>query len=102
LQLVAENTGGFVYVVSTMGTTGARGAVDDAATILARRVKAVTDIPAIVGFGISNGETAVAAAEAADGVIVASALMRRILDGASVEEAASLVAEIRAALDAAY
>ncbi len=102
LALVAEHTGGFVYVVSTMGTTGARGEVDDAATVLARRVKAVTDAPAIVGFGISNAETAVTAAQEADGVIVASALMRRVLDGSSVEDAASLVAEIRAGLDAAY
>lgn len=102
LALVAEHTGGFVYVVSTMGTTGARGEVDDAATVLARRVKAVTDAPAIVGFGISNAETAVTAASEADGVIVASALMRRVLDGSSIEDAASLVAEIRAGLDAAY
>lgn len=102
LKKVVEETGGFVYVVSTMGTTGARGAVDDAATVLAARVKAVTDVPAIVGFGISNAETAVTAAQAADGVIVASALMRRILDGGSVEEAAALVADIRAGLDAAY
>ncbi len=102
LARVAEESKGFVYVVSTMGTTGARGAVDDAATALALRVKAVTDKPAIVGFGISNGETAVQAAKEADGVIVASALMRRILDGASVDEAASLVAEIRQALDEAY
>lgn len=102
LQMVVENTGGFVYVVSTMGTTGARGAVDNAATVLARRVKVLTDIPAIVGFGISNAETAVTAAESADGVIVASALMRRVLDGQSVEEAAGLVAEIRAGLDEAY
>lgn len=102
LALVAEHTGGFVYVVSTMGTTGARGAVDDAAGALAQRVKAATDKPAVIGFGISNGETAVTAAEHADGVITASALMRRILDGGSVDEAASLVAEIRAALDAAY
>ena len=102
LQMVADKTGGFVYVVSTMGTTGARGEVDDAATVLARRVKAVTDVPAIVGFGISNGETAVTAAKEADGVIVASALMRRILEGQSIEEAVTLVAEIRQALDAAY
>ncbi len=102
LQMVAEKTSGFVYVVSTMGTTGARGSVDNAATVLARRVKAVTNVPAIVGFGISNAETAVAAAESADGVIVASALMRRILDGQSVEEAANLVAEIRVGLDEAF
>ena len=102
LARIAEQARGFVYVVSTMGTTGARDGVDDAATVLARRVKAVTDKPAIVGFGISNAETAVTAAREADGVIVASALMRRILDGASVEDAAQLVAEIREGLDAAY
>ena len=69
LQRVVTETRGFVYVVSTMGTTGARDGVDDAATALARRVKAVTDKPAIVGFGISNAETAVTAATAADGVL---------------------------------
>jgi tryptophan synthase alpha chain len=102
LQMIVEKTHGFVYVVSTMGTTGARAGVDDAATVLARRVNAVTDKPAVVGFGISSAATAVTAAKEADGVIVASALMRRVLDGSSVEEAAELVAEIRAGLDAAY
>ena len=102
LATVVDRTAGFVYVVSTMGTTGARGAVDDAATVLARRVKAVTDLPAIVGFGISGPDTAVAACEVADGVIIASALMRMVLDGASLEDVAAMVADIRAALDAAY
>lgn len=102
LAMVAQQTKGFVYVVSTMGTTGARGAVDDAATELAIRVKGATSKPAVVGFGISNGETAVQAAKEADGVIVASAIMRKILDGQPIEEAAALVAEIRSALDAAY
>jgi tryptophan synthase alpha chain len=102
LQMITRNTGGFVYVVSTMGTTGARAGVDDAATVLSKRVKALTDKPAVVGFGISNAQTAVTAAASADGVIVASALMRRVLDGASVEDAAELVAQIRVGLDAAY
>lgn len=102
LQLVADNTAGFVYVVSTMGTTGARGEVDDAATVLARRVKAVTDLPAVVGFGISGPDTAITACAEADGVIIASALMRRVLEGASVDEIGQLVADIRAGLDNAY
>ena len=102
LARIVDEARGFVYVVSTMGTTGARAGVDDAATVLSRRVKAVTDTPALVGFGISNGETAVVAAAESDGVICASALMRRILDGATIEETAALVAEIRAALDEAY
>ncbi|MEM9036688.1 MAG: tryptophan synthase subunit alpha [Actinomycetota bacterium] len=102
LKRIASESRGFVYVVSTMGTTGARDDVDDAATVLARRVKEVADLPAIVGFGISNGETAVTAAAESDGVICASALMRRILDGGSIEETAAIVGEIRTALDAAY
>ena len=102
LGQIAERTAGFVYVVSTMGTTGARGEVDDAATVLARRVKAVTDAPAIVGFGISNADTAVTACREADGVIIASALMRRVLDGASVDDVAAVVADIRSGLDATY
>ncbi len=102
LEKVVANTAGFVYVVSTMGTTGERSEVDDAATVLATRVKALGTKPAIVGFGISGPETAVAASRVADGVIVASALMRKVLDGASVAEAASFVADMRAALDAAY
>lgn len=97
-----ERSGGFVYVVSTMGTTGARDAVDDAAGVLARRVKSVSDVPAIVGFGVSSPETAVAAARESDGVIVASALMRRVLDGASVDECHTFVADIRTALDDTY
>jgi tryptophan synthase alpha chain len=102
LATIADRSGGFVYVVSTMGTTGERAGVDDAAAVLSRRVKAVTDKPAIVGFGISNGATAITAARESDGVIVASALMRRVLDGASIEDAVELVREIRTALDGEY
>ncbi|MEM7273700.1 MAG: tryptophan synthase subunit alpha [Actinomycetota bacterium] len=102
LQQIVDRTAGFVYVVSTMGTTGERAGVDDAASVLSRRVKAVTDKPAIVGFGISNGPTAVEAARDADGVVVASALLRRLIDGGTIEDAAALVAEIRTALDQAY
>lgn len=102
LAQVVEKTAGFVYVVSTMGTTGERSDVDDAASVLARRVKAAGSKPAVVGFGISGPETAVAASQESDGVIVASALMRKILNGESVDQAASFVAEMRQALDQAY
>lgn len=102
LAQVVERTAGFVYVVSTMGTTGERSSVDDAASVLARRVRAAGSRPAIVGFGISGPETAVAASRESDGVIVASALMRKVLSGESVDQAASFVAEMRQALDMAY
>ena len=53
----------------------------------------------LLGFGISQPRHAAAAADAADGVVVASALMRAVLDGAGPAEAGALVAEFRAALD---
>jgi tryptophan synthase alpha chain len=102
LAQLVERTSGFVYTVSTMGTTGERTELDNAASILSRRVKAISDLPVIIGFGISNPEHAVAAARASDGVIVASALMRTLLDGGSIDQVASQVSAMRVALDEAF
>ncbi|MEP4653194.1 MAG: tryptophan synthase subunit alpha [Ilumatobacter sp.] len=102
LAMLATNTQGFMYTVSTMGTTGERTDLDDAGTVLARRVKAISDVPVVIGFGISTPEHAVAASRESDGVVVASTLMRTLLDGGSVEEVAGQVRDMRQALDAAY
>jgi tryptophan synthase alpha chain len=67
---------------------------------LARRIKQVTDRPVLIGFGISTPAHAVEASVEADGVVVASALMRRYLDGATPDELGERVAAMRAALDA--
>ena len=67
--------------------------------MLAKRLKAVTDKPVVMGFGISTAEQAVAAAAQADGVVVASALMRLLLDGRGPDAVGAAVAELRAALD---
>jgi len=99
LARIAARSRGFVYAVGLMGVTGERAAVASSAGMLARRLKSVTDKPVLIGFGISTPAHAVAAAEAADGVVVASALMRRYLDGASPDELGAQVAEIRDALD---
>ncbi len=82
-----------------MGVTGERTAVAASASVLARRIKAVTDTPVLIGFGISTPAHAVTAAASADGVVIASALMRRYLDGASPEDLGAQVAAIRHALD---
>jgi tryptophan synthase alpha chain len=58
-------------------------------------------MPAIVGFGISTPEHAVKATRSADGIIIASALMRKLIDGEPIEAVAQLVSDIRIALDAA-
>jgi tryptophan synthase alpha chain len=90
---------GFVYGVNLMGVTGERTALAESAAVLAKRLKAVTDRPVLMGFGVSTPEQAVEAASVADGVIVASALMRTLLEGGSAEQVGDQVAAIRAALD---
>ena len=70
-----------------------------ATSVLAKRLKAVTDLPVLIGVGVSTPEQAVEVSAEADGVIVGSALMRRLLDGGGPDAAASFVAELRAALD---
>lgn len=100
LVRICERSRGFVYAVSRMGITGERTDVATSAGVIAKRTKAVTDKPVIVGFGISTPEQAVEAAAEADGVIVASALMRILLDGGGPEAAAAFVSSLRSALDA--
>jgi tryptophan synthase alpha chain len=100
LVAICARSRGFVYAVSVMGVTGERGAVASSAAVMGRRLRAVTDLPVVVGFGISTPDQAVTAAADADGVVVASALVRRLLDGAGPDEAATFVGGIRAALDA--
>jgi tryptophan synthase alpha chain len=101
LTAICERSHGFVYGVSLMGVTGERAALAAHAGEMGRRCKAVTDKPVLLGVGISTPDQAARAAASADGVIVGSALVRRLLDGGGPEEAASFVASLRAALDAA-
>ncbi|EPQ76196.1 Tryptophan synthase alpha chain [Mycobacterium marinum MB2] len=72
---------GFVYAASTMGVTGARDAVSNAAPDLVARVKAVSDIPVGVGLGVRSREQAAEIGRYADGVIVGSALVSALGDG---------------------
>jgi tryptophan synthase alpha chain len=101
LRAICARSRGFVYGVSLLGVTGERAQLADQAAEMGRRLKATTDTPVLLGVGISTAEQAVAAARAADGVIVGSALVRRLLDGGGPEEAAAFVGELRAALDEA-
>jgi tryptophan synthase alpha chain len=99
LAAICEQSRGFVYGVSLMGVTGERERLASQALEMGRRCKAATDKPVLLGVGISTPEQAVAAAGAADGVIVASALIARLLRGGGPEDARAFVAELRAALD---
>jgi tryptophan synthase alpha chain len=71
---------GFVYAASTMGVTGTRATVGDAAQRLVSRVRAAGDLAVCVGLGVSDGDQAAEVASFADGVIVGSAFVRRLLD----------------------
>ncbi len=89
---------GFVYVASTMGVTGVRSQVNDAAEVLIRRTRAVTDLPLCVGLGVSNAEQAAQVAGFADGVIVGSAFVRALADAASPAEGVRAVGALAASL----
>lgn len=81
LALIGRNARGFVYTVSVTGTTGEREAAADVAPII-ERVRAHTDVPVALGFGISTPEQAAhAAGQGADGVIVGSRLVRAAAEG---------------------
>jgi tryptophan synthase alpha chain len=98
LAEIGQRSRGFVYAVSVMGTTGERDRISPSALALAARLKQVTDLPVLLGFGISTPEQAAEAAAVADGVIVGAAIMRRILDDASPAEVGTFVMSLRAAL----
>jgi tryptophan synthase alpha chain len=99
LATLCSRSQGFIYGVNLLGVTGERSALSDTSIVLAKRLKAVTDLPVLMGFGISTPDQARTVAEHADGVIVASALMRSRLDGAGPEQLGEAVAALRAGLD---
>jgi tryptophan synthase alpha chain len=81
LAATATASRGFVYAASTMGVTGARDAVSNAAPELVARVKSVSDIPVGVGLGVRSREQAAEIGAYADGVIVGSALVSALTEG---------------------
>ena len=85
---------GFVYAASTMGVTGTRATVGDAAERLVARTREVTDVPVCVGLGVSNGEQAAEVASFADGVIVGSAYVRVLLEGRGADGVRALSEEL--------
>jgi tryptophan synthase alpha chain len=99
LARICARSRGFVYGVGLMGVTGERASLAASSATMAKRLKAATDLPVLIGFGVSTADQAREVCTDADGVVVASALMRRLLDGRGIEAAADLVAEMRAGLD---
>ena len=100
LRSTASACRGFVYAASTMGVTGERTSVGDAAEVLVARTRLVTDTPVCVGLGVSTGAQAAQIAAFADGVIVGSALVRCLTDDVSREDGLTAIRKLSADLAA--
>ena len=99
LPRVVARARGFVYAVGLLGVTGERAALAASATELARRLKAITDLPVLVGVGVSNAEQAQQACTVADGVVQGASVVRRLMEHGP-DAVGAYVAEVRAAIDA--
>jgi len=100
VALIAGRSTGFVYLVSLTGVTGARERLPPGLAELVRRVRAATDKPVAVGFGIADGAQARAVGQLADGVVVGSAIVERAGQGDGAREAVrDFVHTLRTALE---
>jgi tryptophan synthase alpha chain len=100
VAMIAGASRGFVYAASLMGITGTRDAVSGDAAGLVKRIREHTELPVAVGLGVSNGAQAAQVAAFADGVIVGSAFVRRLLEAADGAQGIQGVAELTAELSA--
>ena len=98
---IASASAGFVYSMSSMRTTGEHDDLAATAGAHSRRLRAMTDLPVVTGFGVSTTGHAVRACADADGVVVGSALLRMLVDGAPVADVVDAVAAFRRALSSA-
>ena len=77
---IAQAATGFIYVVSSLGITGTRDEIQTDLGSLVSQIKAVTDIPTAIGFGVHTPDQAAALGQVADGVIVGSAIVKLIAE----------------------
>jgi len=98
LRLAAEQTDGWLYLVTLTGTTGARTDVSPALAGLVERARAATSVPLYAGFGISTPAHARAAAQLADGIVVGSRAVEVADDGPGALR--EYVASLRSGIDA--
>lgn len=99
LPTALNNSSGFIYYVSVNGTTGAAAADSEIVAPEVARIKASTDLPVCVGFGINTPDTAQAIASIADGAVVGTAIVKQIADGKS---AADVLGFVKALADGAH
>lgn len=103
-KIIAEKSTGFIYTVATLGVTGVRSALSDMVKPLIAKLKAMTDTPVCVGFGISTADQAKqVAAAGADGVIIGSRIVKMIENNlgdkaAMTKEISDFIKEVKSAL----
>jgi tryptophan synthase alpha chain len=95
---VAESATGFVYAVSTLGVTGPREDLSERAASVVAGVRRATDLPVLVGIGVSTAEQARAAVASADGVVIGSAVVR-LVEAQGAGAASAFLAGVREAID---
>lgn len=103
-KIISEYSKGFIYYVSLKGVTGVKTIDTDAVAKKLEELRAYTDLPLGVGFGINNAETAQAVAKIADAVVIGSAIVRRVEANQNdtnklLDEVSGFVKEIRQAID---
>jgi len=100
LPRVCDRARGFVYSVGLLGVTGERTELAATASQLAKRLKKVTDVPVIIGVGVSNSAQAVEACKVADAIVQGASVLRRLMEGGP-DAVGAYVAEVREAIDSA-
>jgi tryptophan synthase alpha chain len=98
LRAAVQGAGGFVYLISRLGVTGARDDVPPDLEAQVARVRRATTLPVVVGFGISTAAQAERTARAADGVVVGSALVEALGGGGGLGRLEALVRDLAAAV----
>jgi tryptophan synthase alpha chain len=91
----------FVYGIAEVGVTGERTEASSNTAALAARIRSRSDVPLVFGVGISTPDHVARASEVADGVIVGTAIVRRVMDASTGEEAAETLASFVADLASA-
>jgi len=99
VERICARARGFVYAVARMGVTGERGDLGSDVAKVVERIRRCSDMPVCVGVGVSTPAQAAEVCEVADGVVVGSALVRRLLEGEGPDGAAAFVGSLREAID---
>jgi tryptophan synthase alpha chain len=98
LPRIAARSRGFIYSVGLLGVTGERATLAATATALAARIKAISDVPVLVGVGVSDAQQAREATRIADGVVQGASVVRRLMENGA-DAVGDYVAEVRRAID---